>query len=117
MPVCSFVTMFADVCHALEAIVSGDQSWVVLQALGVSAESDGLEPTRTESRPFGDFGGGLALSWWSILLICLSGILLLGIAARIWRRQTQRLLRSVVAVVCRNPRYSQFKDVRIRPLS
>lgn len=87
-----------------------------VQALGVSAESDGLEPTRTESRPFGDFGGGLALSWWSILLICLSGILLLGIASRIWRKRTQRLLRSLMAIFCRNPRYSQFKDVRLLPL-
>ncbi|KAK9825612.1 hypothetical protein WJX74_010253 [Apatococcus lobatus] len=86
------------------------------KALGVSAESDGLEPTRTESRPFGDFGGGLALSWWSILIICLSGILLLGIAARVWRKRTQRLLRSLMAIVCRNPRYSQFKDVRLLPL-
>ena len=39
-----------------------------LQALGVSAQSDGLEPNRTESRPFGNFGGGLLLSWWNILI-------------------------------------------------
>ena len=98
-------------CIVGSALEHERMCWMVVQALGVSAESDGSEPIRMESRPFGDFGGGLALSWWNILIICLGGILLLGIAARIWRKRTQRLLRYILACICRNPRYSRFKDV------
>ena len=62
-----------------------------LQALGVTAESDGASPMREESRPPNLRGAQLALAWQAILGICLGGLLVVFASWRLWRRHRRRV--------------------------
>lgn len=62
-----------------------------LQALGVTAESDGASPMREESRPPNLRGAHLALAWQAILGICLGGLLVVLASWRLWRRHRRRV--------------------------
>ena len=62
-----------------------------LQALGVTAESDGASPMREESRPPNLRGAQLAVAWQAILGVCLGGLLVVFATWRLWRRHRRRV--------------------------
>ena len=77
----------------------------MLQALDVTAETDGRSPQRTEYRPFGS-GSALGQAWPAIGAVLLLLIILGGCLVWHWRRRSRRLQRICDAILerCRSCR-------------
>ena len=71
-------------------------SWLLVQALDVTAEPGSVPPTRVESHPLGASSSDLLIPWYAILLLCLGVLAGLALAARIWHRRTRRLVNAVL---------------------
>ena len=102
------ICLAADPCRpaaAIAASVSAVIFYSVLQALDVTAETDGRSPQRTEYRPFGS-GSALGQAWPAIGAVLLLLIILGGCLIWHWRRRSRRLQRICDAILerCRSCR-------------
>ena len=93
----------------------------MLQALDVTAETDGRSPQRTEYRPFGS-GSALGQAWPAIGAVALLLVILGGCLVWHWRRRSRRLQRICDAILerCRRCRQGSNRypsTVRLASLS